>query len=362
MNYYITLLFVYLVVYALSAWSLNLQFGQGGIVNFAYILFQSAGAYAAAITSLGPAAAGVALGQTYFWGTSLPFPLPFLIGGLAGGLLALIIGPATLRKMRKDYQAAAMLVAAIIANQVVTNAKGFLNGAAGLVNITEPLVSHIPVSSGTYSWIYVAWSLLVCGIGYWFVRRIGQSPFGRSLRAIRDDEDAASGVGKNAWSMRMTAFIIGGIVAGLSGALLIEFIGAWSPAGWGYQESFVILVAVILGGIGSERGSFVGAFLVGIVLTQLPSLLPSIGYPGLIDSLEWVLLGVVWLAVLWIRPGGIVRERPDLRLSEVGTWSPWHRPHTTLANLPTPHTNKRLNMTSVEETDVATKSDQEELL
>lgn len=319
MNYYLTLLAVYFVVYALSALSLNLQYGQGGVVNFAFIIFQSIGAYVAAITSLGPSSAGLLLGQTYLWGTNLPFPVPFLLGGLAAGLLALLIGPATMRKMRKDYQAATMIVIAIIANQLVTNAKTFLNGAAGLSGVVPPLSTHLPVGAGTYSWLYVAWSALICLLGYLLLRRIAQSPFGRSLRAVRDDEDAAAGIGKNCWSTRMTVFVIGGVVAGLSGALLVEFIAAWSPAGWHYQESFVILVAVILGGMGSERGALVGAFVVGIVLTQLPSLAPAVGYPGLVDSLEWILLGLVWLGVLWLRPAGLISERPDLRLAD-GSW------------------------------------------
>ena len=317
MNYYITLLIVYFVVYAMSALSLNMQFGQGGIINFAFIVFQSAGAYACAITSLGSKANGFQLGQVYFWGTSLPFPLPFLIGGLAGGLLALVLGPATLRKMRRDYQAATMIVIAIIANQLVVNAPGFLNGDAGLSGVNQPLSSHLPSNPNTYSWIYAAWALAVCLIAYLFSRRLGQSPFGRTLRAIRDDEDAAAGIGKNPWGTRMIVFVIGGVIAGLSGAILIEFIAAWSPSAWGYQESFVILVAVILGGTGNERGSLVGAFVVGIVLTQAPLFLPAFGYPGLIDSLDWVILGVVWIVMLWLRPSGLIPERSDLRLSRL---------------------------------------------
>lgn len=316
MNYYVTLLIVFFVVYAMSALSLNMQFGQGGIINFAFIVFQSAGAYACAITSLGSKANGFQLGQTYFWGTSLPFPLPFLVGGVVGGLLALVLGPATLRKMRRDYQAATMIVIAIIANQLVVNTQSFLNGDAGLSGINPPLSSHLPSNPNTYSWIYAGWALFVCLGVYLFSRRLGQSPLGRTLRAIRDDEDAAAGVGKNPWGTRMIVFVIGGVIAGLSGALLIEFISAWSPSAWGYQESFVILVAVILGGTGNERGSLVGAFIVGIVLTQAPTFLPAFGYPGLIDSLDWVILGVVWIVMLWLRPSGLIPERADLRLAK----------------------------------------------
>jgi ABC-type branched-subunit amino acid transport system permease subunit len=77
----------------------------------------------------------------------------------------------------------------------------------------------------------------------------------------------------------------------------------------------VVLQAVILGGVGNERGALVGAFLVGIVLSEGPRLLPQIGYPGLIDSLEWIVIGAIYLVVLWCRPQGLLPERPALHLA-----------------------------------------------
>lgn len=326
MSFYISTLAVYLVAYALGSWALNFQFGLAGIVNFSFIIFEAAGAYAASITALGRS--GPALGLVYFWGTQLPFPLPLLFGAVAGGLLALVVGPATMRKMRRDYQAATMLVIAIIANQVVTNDQGLLNGAAGLAGIPQPLSQY--VSANAYVWLYVAWAGLLGVAGYLFVQRIGRSPFGRTMRALRDDEDAAAAVGKNPWGTRMIVFVAGGVIGGLTGALLVEFISAWGPAGWGYQETFVLLVAVILGGLANQRGAFIGAFLVGIVLLQLPAFLPAIGYPGLIDSLQWIVIGVIWLAVLWFRPSGILPERPSLGLGG-RRWSPLASSGTQIA-------------------------------
>lgn len=314
MTFYLTITAVYFVGYALGALALNMQFGLGGIVNFGFIIFEAAGAYTAALFSVGSAAQGHALSETYFWGTSLPFPIPLLLAGVVAGLLALAIGPATMRKMRRDYQAAAMLSFALIANQVVGNSATFLNGGNGIANIPAPFRSLWGLSQNGYDWLYTAWSFLI-GIAIFIViRMLSRSPFGRTARMLRDDEEAAVALGVNAWSVRMKLFVIGGVIAGLTGGLLVEFIGAWSPGAWNYQETFVLLQAVILGGVGSEYGAIFGAFIVGVVLLQLPSFLPTIGYPGLIDSLQWIIIGTAYLVILWFLPQGTFPERPSLKL------------------------------------------------
>jgi branched-chain amino acid transport system permease protein len=314
MSYYLATVVIYFGVYALGALALNLQIGLSGIANFGFIIFESAGAYVAGITSIGSSSNGHALSETYFWGANLPFPLPLLLGGLAGGVLALIVGPITMRKMRRDYQAATMLAIGIIATQVISNDVRIFNGNAGLAAIPSPLSSHLNVSLTSYDWIYAGYALVLTAICYGVCQRISMSPFGRSLRALRDDEDAAGSVGKYPWGMKMQVFVAGGVIAGLAGALLVQYIGAWSPAAWQYAETFVLLQCVILGGIANSKGALLGALFVGILLIQVPSFLPAIGYPGLIDNLQWILIGVVYIIVLWFRPQGVIPERANLRL------------------------------------------------
>jgi len=313
MGYYISALAVYLVFYAVGAWTLNLQFGMGGIINFGVIIFEAVGAYAAAVTSIGRS--GLALGETYFWGAQWPFPLPLLAGGVAGGALALLLGPAMMRRMRKDYQAAGTLVIAIIASQIVTNDAKLLNGANGLTSVPQPFNQHF-TSPTAYQWTFFAGAAVIALACLLVMQRLSRSPFGRTLRAVRDDEEAAAALGKNAWGTRMIVFVVGGAILGLVGALTVEFITAWSPASYGYQESFDLLVAIFLGGLASQLGAFIGAFIIGVVLLQLTAFLPTIGYPGLTDSLVWVLIGLVWLGILWFRPQGLIPARPALRLAE----------------------------------------------
>jgi branched-chain amino acid transport system permease protein len=220
-----------------------------------------------------------------------------------------------MRRMRKDYQAAGTLVIAIIASQIITNDAKLLNGANGLSGVPQPFNQDF-TSPAAWQWAYFGWAALIALACLFVLQRISRSPFGRTLRAVRDSEEAAAALGKNPWLTRMIVFVVGGAILGLVGALTVEFLSAWSPASWGYQESFDLLVAIFLGGVASQFGAFIGAFLVGVVLLQLTAFLPSFGYPGLIDSLVWILIGLVWIVMLWFRPQGLIPARPALRLAE----------------------------------------------
>src|SRR6202011_3435054 len=129
--YYASNLLIYAGIDIIACLALNLQFGVSGIVNFSFIVFQAVGAYTAAVLSMPPDTANGAY-QIYVGGFQLPFPIPWLGGALAGGLLAVPVGLVVLRKLRSDYQAIALLVLSVIANTVITNARPFLNGAAGI--------------------------------------------------------------------------------------------------------------------------------------------------------------------------------------------------------------------------------------
>jgi branched-chain amino acid transport system permease protein len=309
MSFYASTLTVYFFVDVLLAWALNLQFGWAGIPNFALIMFQAVGAYAAAVVSLGPDT-GVNSFQRYVFGSSLPFPLPLVVAIAAGGLLALAVGSFSLRRIRQDYQAAILLIVSLIAIQLVTNVVGLVNGSNGLTGVPKPLSGALSgLTYDGYQWAYAAWAgLLAVGI-YLLVTRLSRSGWGRALRAVRDNDDAAATIGLNPVRLRMQAFVLGGMIAGLSGGLLVEFLAAWSPAAWGYAETFAIFTSVILGGVGNNWGVALGTLLVQVIFLQLPTFLPQVGYTGLIDALQWVLIGTLWLACLAVRPRGVLPER-----------------------------------------------------
>jgi branched-chain amino acid transport system permease protein len=309
MSFYLSTLLVYFFIDALLAWALNLQYGWAGIPNFALIMFQAVGAYAAAVVSLGPDS-GINSFQRYVFGASWPFPLPLVAAVVAGGVLALVIGSFSLRRIRRDYQAAVLLIVSLIAIGLVSNVVGLVNGSNGLTGIPKPLSGVLAsLSYDNYQWVYAAWTGVIAAAVYLLVARLGRSGWGRALRAVRDHEDAAATISLNPAGLRMQAFVLGGMIAGLSGGLLVEFLAAWSPAAWGYAETFAVFTSIILGGVGNNWGVVLGTLLVQVIFLQVPTFLPQVGYTGLIDALQWVLIGILWLACLAIRPRGILPER-----------------------------------------------------
>lgn len=311
-TYYAANLLIFAGVDIIACLALNLQFGVSGIVNFSFIIFQAAGAYAAAILSMPPDTSPDYAFQIYFGGYQLPFPIPWVGGAVAGALLAIPVGLVVLRKLRTDYQAIALLVTSIIANTVINNARPWLNGAAGLALVPQPLQDQVDTNADSYQYLYVALTAVCVGIVWFITARIVNSPFGRSLRAMRDQELVATALGKNPVAMKMTIFIVGGAIAGLSGAILVGFLTVWAPSTWLYPETIILFAAVIVGGRGNNLGAILGALLVPVGFEEVTRLLTrlNIGPPNLIPALEWVLIGLFILGFLWFRPEGV---RPEPR-------------------------------------------------
>jgi len=291
----------------MAVWGLNLQFGVAGISNFAFIVFQAAGAYTASALTIGAAPPGSF--QTYVWGAHLPFPLPMLAAGVVGGLLSAAVGLIGMRRLRADYQAMVLLVVSLTATYVADNATGLVNGPAGLSLVPKPLSGLLGLSTLGYQWFYVGLTAGICVLVFLLVRRVTGSPLGRAMRAVRDNDDAAAALGKNVFGLRMTAFVVGGVIAGVSGAVFVEFLGAWSPGSWLYPETFVFFTAILVGGTGNNLGVAVGALLVPIGFLESTRFLPNIGHPGFVEALQWMAVGALALVFLWFWPRGVIPER-----------------------------------------------------
>jgi len=310
MNYYTGTLLVYAGVDIIACLALNLEFGVTGIVNFSFIVFQAVGAYTAAILSMPPASNPDYAFQIYVGGYQLPFPLPWIGGAIAGGLFAIPVGLVVLRKLRSDYQAIALLVMSVIANTFLTNFRPFLNGAAGLALVPPPLSEWIDPNTQNYQLLYAGLTAACLALTLLVVYRITHSPFGRTLRAMREHELAASAVGKNPVQLKMTVFIVGGMIAGLSGAILVGYIQTWAPSEWLYPETIVLFAAVIVGGRGNNLGAILGALLVPVGFEEATRFIPQIGPIGLVPALQWVAIGLLIIGFLWFRPAGV---RPEPR-------------------------------------------------
>jgi len=314
-TYYAANLLIYAGIDIIACLALNLQFGVSGIVNFSFIVFQAVGAYAAAVLSLPPDTANGGF-QHYVGGLQLPFPIPWIGGAIAGGLLAIPVGFVVLRKLRSDYQAIALLVLSVIANTVITNADKFLGGAAGLALVPPPFSDRIDPNTESYQYLYVGITIVAVVVAFAVVNRVVNSPYGRSLRAMREREIAAAAIGKNPVNLKLTIFIVGGVIAGLSGAILVGFIQLWAPSVWLYPETIILFAAIIVGGRGNNIGAILGALLVPVGFEEVTRLLNSnpnianLGPPNLISALQWVAIGLLILGFLWFRPQGV---RPEPR-------------------------------------------------
>jgi branched-chain amino acid transport system permease protein len=314
-TYYAANLVIYAGIDIIACLALNLQFGVSGIVNFSFIVFQSVGAYTATVLSMPPDTANFGF-QHYIGGYELPFPIPWIGGVVAGGLLAVPVGLVVLRKLRSDYQAIALLVLSVIANTVITNADRFLGGAAGIALVPAPLSDRITPHTETYEYFYIGITAVCVALAFLVVHRVVNSPYGRSLRAMREREIAAAAIGKNPVQLKMAIFIVGGAIAGLSGAILVGFINVWAPSVWLYPETIILFAAIIVGGRGNNIGAILGALLVPVGFEEVTRLLNSngtlanIGPPGLLSALQWVAIGLLILGFLWFRPQGV---RPEPR-------------------------------------------------
>ncbi len=305
LSYYIVVLLVYLGSDLLATWGLNLEFGVAGVANFAYIVLVAAGAYVYSILTLGPSSAGGGF-QSYIIGLHLPAAAAILIAMAVAAALGCLVGVTGLRRLRPDYQAMVTLVISLMAITVVSADTGLVNGNAGLSGIPNPLAS---LTGSVQGWGYVILTGLVCLAAYPLLRRFTAGPLGRTLRAIRDDENAAIAIGKNVVALRLVVQGVGGALAGLSGALLAGFIGGWSPSAWQYVETLALLTAIIVGGLGDDLGVLVGTVIIPVLILQGVQFLPQVNtHAQLTQDLGWIILGALTIAFIWLRPRGLIPE------------------------------------------------------
>ena len=315
--YYIVTILVFFCINSILTWGLNIQFGYTGILNFALIVFMALGAYITGVFSL-PPANGIS-GQTYILGLSWPFPITLILGGLAAAAFGALVGVIALRRLRSDYMAIVTVAIGVITYDFVGNQTLLFNGWDGLGQAPQPFFGIFDTGFGDYQFIFLGLAIVVTAIMWWITHRIQQSPFGRTLRSIREDMDVSEAFGKNTFLYRMIAMTIGCFYAGIAGGLLIEFITAINPSGWTTGETFVIWTALLIGGTGNNWGAALGALLVPVLFQEVTRFIPSsitLNHPDLIPALRNIIVGLLLILTLWFRPQGIIPERkakfPDL--------------------------------------------------
>jgi branched-chain amino acid transport system permease protein len=245
-GYFVAILtFVSLAV--LLGFALNVQWGQAGMLNFGLAGFYGVGAYTAAILSK----AGVD-------------GLTATIAAIAmTAALSALVSLATL-KLREDYLAITTLAFAELVRLVLTNETWLTGGPNGIRDIPRPLIGL--VGGDQYELFFLLLCLVLVAVTYLVLDRIIRSPFGRALRAVREDDVVAATLGKNVLALRVKAFAIGGAVIGLAGALHAYYFTYIDPGEFAGFVTVYAFMAVIVGGKGSNRGLMLGACTVMVLL------------------------------------------------------------------------------------------------
>lgn len=285
MNYFWHIL-VMINIYAILAGSLNLVTGYAGLLSLCHAAFWGIGAYATTLLM-------VKWGFGFFLALSLAIPLT--------ALLSLIIAIPALR-LRGDYFVLATLGFQIIVFSLLYNWESLTRGSNGITGIPIPTIFGVEIDS---AFAYFLLSVLMGVASLGVVWLLIHSPFGRLLRAVREDEIAAAALGKNVPRVKTMAFAFGAAIAAIPGALFAGYVRYIDPTSFTTLEAIFILSIVVIGGAGSFWGPIAGsAFLV-----ILPELLRFINISDAVAAnLRQIIYGLLLIALMRFHPKGFLGE------------------------------------------------------
>lgn len=307
-------------IYGVLTLGLNIQWGYAGMLNIGVGAFFAIGAYTSAIVSAVPS-------EAYLGGFEGPVLLGMVLAMVTSGGLAFVIGLITL-PLRSDYLAIATIGIAEIIRLVLKNEGWLTNGVRGIAGIPKPLEAL----AGNSPWLMLGVVAGVLAIVFWASDRAYRSPWGRVLRAIREDEPATLAAGKNVIRFRLQAFVLGSMVMGLAGALYAHFVGFISPEAFQPEfATFIVWVMLIAGGSGNTRGALVGALVIWgiwsgteLVISQaVARFLPATSLTQA-SALRLFLIGALLQVILLMRPEGLLPERPPRPVSAKKRPAPPH--------------------------------------
>ncbi|CAN1210081.1 Branched-chain amino acid ABC transporter [Tumidithrix helvetica PCC 7403] len=296
---YIISLIVLASIFALFSLGLNLQWGFAGLVNFGHVAFMTVGAYTTVLLSL----------------NGVPWFIAFAIATALAALLGLLIGSTTLR-LREDYLAIVTIGVSEIVRLFVNNEAWLTKGTNGVQDYPLPFKGLVPTEY--YSLLFASFLLVVLAVLYWRLEWLVRSPWGRVLKAIREDEEVAKALGKNVFWYKLQAFVIGGAIAGMSGAFYAWQITTIYPNYFIPLITFQAWTIVTIGGAGNNLGVLLGAAIFQIY-SVLPRFLPEqtqifLG-GGRLEAIQQMLIGLTLILLMVWRPQGILGNKDELTLN-----------------------------------------------
>jgi len=291
MTGYLVAILTFVSLAVLLGFALNVQWGQAGMINFGLAGFYGIGAYTAAILS-----------KQGMDGVSATASAVVVTAALSA-----LVSLATIR-LREDYLAITTLAFSESVRLVLMNETWLTGGTNGIRDIPRPFVDI--VGGERYEMFFLAACAVLVAAVYLLLDRIIRSPFGRALRAVREDDVVAATLGKDVLVLRVKAFAIGGAVIGLAGALHAFYFTYIDPGEFAGFVTVYAFMGVIVGGKGSNRGLVIGACTVMILLEGtrfLKDLVPFFTAQQA-ASLRLVMISAGLILVLIFRPNGITSE------------------------------------------------------
>ncbi len=270
-------------IFSILALTLNLVVGFTGLLSLAHAAFFGIGAYTTAILT------------TSF---DFNFFLSLLIGTILATVVALLLG-LVLSRFRGDYYLLVTLGFTVIVYQIFVNWSSLTHGALGIPAIPRPeIFGNVLVSMKLF---FILCFILLVGV-YFISKFLEKSSFGRALKAIREDEEALQVFGYHTYFFKLIIFSLSAGLASIAGSLYASYISFIDPSTFTINESILILSIIILGGLGSLRGSVLGAFL----LVFLPEFLRFVGFPDSISAyLREFVYGAILVILMMYHPKGI---------------------------------------------------------
>ncbi|MCX9079323.1 MAG: branched-chain amino acid ABC transporter permease [Candidatus Methanoperedens sp.] len=314
---------------ALMALSLNLEYGVAGVPNFGQVLFVSIGAYTTGITYtrflpilagqtvLDPC--GEALAQAVQIRSEIMQTLPavglvnfvitLFISALVGGLVGYAISYIGLRLKQEWFLALVLLVGGEILRIVVRGYEPITCASNGISAVAQPFgwIADARLSAICFMILVLAFALLA----YLYSERLVRSPYGRLLKAIRENDRVALSLGKNVTRVRAQVMLIGSAMAAVAGVLFAVNVGFISTNDYVVGLTLDLWVMVVLGGLGNSKGALLGALLITILnrVTAIAAIqLNMIGLDLEFNYFRYILLGIILIMVLLYRPKGLLPE------------------------------------------------------
>lgn len=295
---YLVFLTISTAIFSLFCLGLNLQWGFTGLINFGHVAFMTVGAYTTVLLSL----------------QGVPLIFATLVGVALAALLGLLMGISTLR-LREDYLAIVTIgvsevIRLVVNNQDLPIGKEWKSGVFGLQGFPLPL--------GGDKLALMVLALLVLFLVFWLLERFVRSPWGRILKAIREDEEIPKALGKNVFWYKLQALMLGGAIAGLAGAFYAWQLTTVYPNNFEPLVTFDAWTIVVLGGAGNNIGTILGTIIYwaydAVTRFVLPQIMPLDA--SRLGAFRIMVIGLILILLMRWRPQGILGKKEELTLGK----------------------------------------------